>query len=91
VTTQSVVLANGRPRTAIMPLGRETYIAMPMKLRGHFPAFKDDGEVIASFGQAQLVRYLDGRYELRGGSKEDRLTAKEWISMFCHDVVVTER
>jgi hypothetical protein len=33
---------------------------------------------------------LHGKYELRGGSKEDRLAAKEWISMFCHDVVVPE-
>jgi len=64
---------------------------MSMKVWGHFPNFKDEGEVIASFGLAQLVKYQDGRYELRGGSKEDRLAAKEWISMFCHDVVVTER
>ncbi len=59
-----------------------------MKLRNYFPSFKDQGEVIASFGQARLVKYLDGKYELRGGSREDRLAAKEWISMFCHNVVV---
>jgi hypothetical protein len=62
-----------------------------MKLTGHPPSSEDDGKVIASFGQAQLVKYLDGKYELRGVSKEDRLAAKEWISMFCHDVVVSER
>lgn len=61
-----------------------------MKFRSYFPRFKDEGEVIASFGQARLVKYLDGKYELRGGSKEDRLAAKEWISIFCHDVVVRE-
>jgi len=38
--------------------------------------------VIASFGQAQLVRMLDGKSELRGGTAEDRQKAREWISMF---------
>jgi hypothetical protein len=61
-----------------------------MKFREYFPGFQHEGEVIASFGRAQLVKYLDGKYELRGGSKEDRLAAKEWISMFCHNVVVRE-
>ena len=61
-----------------------------MKARKYFRAPKDDGEVIASFGQAQIVKYLDGKYELRGGSKDDRLAAKEWIALFCHEVVVRE-
>jgi hypothetical protein len=61
-----------------------------MKFKNYFAPFKDHGEVIASFGQAQLVKYLDGRYELRYGSREDRLAAKEWISLFCHYVVVRE-
>jgi hypothetical protein len=52
--------------------------------------FKDEGEIIAFFGEATLVKYLNGKYELRGGSKDDRLAAKEWISMFCHHVVVGE-
>ena len=55
-----------------------------------FTEFEDEGEVIASFGQAQLVKYLDGRYESRGGSRDDRLEAKEWISMFCHEVLLRE-
>jgi hypothetical protein len=61
-----------------------------MKIMKYFTGFRDEGEVIASFGQARLVKYLDGKYELREGSKEDRLAAKEWISLFCHDVVVRE-
>ncbi len=55
-----------------------------------FPQFKDEGTVIAIFGEAKLIKFLDGRYELQGGSKEDRLAAREWISMFCHAVVVRE-
>jgi len=47
-----------------------------------FPPYEDEGEVVAAWGGAQLIRYLDGRTELRGGSKEDRLAAQEWISLF---------
>jgi hypothetical protein len=61
-----------------------------MKHKTFFQWFNDQGEVIASFGQAQLIRYLDGKSELRCGSKEDRLAAREWISMFWHEMVVRE-
>ena len=33
---------------------------------------------------------LDGKVELKGGSKEDRLTAHESISLFWHEAVVRE-
>jgi hypothetical protein len=56
-----------------------------MKPRSYFQDFKDEGKVIASFGQARLVKYLNDKYELRDGFKEDRLAAKKWISMFLHD------
>jgi hypothetical protein len=41
-----------------------------------FPEFKDEGEVIARFGDAQLIRFLDGKMELRGGSNADRTAAR---------------
>jgi hypothetical protein len=65
-----------------------------MKPRCHmkfFPEFKDEGEVIARFGDAQLIRFLDGKMELRGGSDDDRTAAREWMSMFWHEAVVRER
>jgi hypothetical protein len=58
-----------------------------MKMK-FFPPYKDEGEVVASWGQAHLIKYLDGKTELRGGSKEDRLAAQEWISLFWHEAVV---
>ena len=61
-----------------------------MRNRLFYPLFKDEGEVIASWGEAQLIKYLDGRLELKGGSKEDRIEAREWISMFLHDKLVRE-
>jgi hypothetical protein len=35
-------------------------------------------------------QYPEGKLELKGGSKEDRLAAHEWISMFCHEAVERE-
>ena len=61
-----------------------------MRTRDFFPFFKDEGELIASWGEAKLVKYLDGKLELKGGSKEDHGEAKEWLSMFWHEAVVRE-
>ena len=58
-----------------------------MKLR-FFPLFKDEVELIAGWGEAELIRYLDGKVELRGGTKEDRSAAHEWISLFWHEAAV---
>ena len=58
-----------------------------MKMK-FFPPFKDEGELIASWGEARLIKYLDGESELRGGSEQDRLAAQEWISLFWHEAVV---
>jgi hypothetical protein len=46
-----------------------------------------DEELIAAFGEARLLRGLDGRFELRGGTPEDRTAANEWISLFLHEAV----
>jgi hypothetical protein len=56
----------------------------------YYPSFKDEGEVMASWGDARLVKYLDGKLVLKGGSKEDRIAARKWISMFLKDAVVRE-
>jgi hypothetical protein len=58
-----------------------------MKLK-FFPLFNNEREVVASWGEAQLIKYLDGKTELRGGSKEDRAEAREWMSLFWHEAVV---
>jgi hypothetical protein len=39
-------------------------------------------EVVAVFGDAQLVKRLDGRLEIRDGSENDRRQAREWMEMF---------
>jgi hypothetical protein len=49
----------------------------------------NNGEVIALFGEAKLVKTPDSKYELRGGSKGDRTAAQEWVSLFMHEMVLT--
>jgi hypothetical protein len=47
--------------------------------------------VVALFGQARLMREADGRYQLEGGNRHDRLAAIEWTSMFLPEAVVARR
>lgn len=44
-------------------------------------------EVLAVFGRAEVVRLEDGGHALLGGTPNDRTQAREWISLFGHDVV----
>jgi hypothetical protein len=37
-----------------------------------------------------LIKRLDGKLELKGGSKEDHAEAREWLSLFWHEAVVRE-
>ena len=48
-----------------------------------------DGELIAEFGAARLVRRLNGRCEVRGGSTADLEAARLWCAIFCRDVPIT--
>ena len=61
-----------------------------MRTTNIFPDIKNEGEVIASWGDARLVKCLDGKLVLKGGSKEDHGEAKEWLSMFWHEALVRE-
>jgi len=51
--------------------------------------FSDEAEVISFFGEAKLVRLADCKFELRGGTELERAEAREWISMFMHEAVVS--
>lgn len=54
-----------------------------MYLKHYYPpSFSDDGELIAKFGKARLVRYLNGKLALQGGSAADRSVAERWVATF---------
>jgi hypothetical protein len=62
-----------------------------LSLRRKFsPDHKYEGEVIAEWGGAKLIKHLDGKLELRGGWREEVGEAREWLSMFWHEAVVEE-
>lgn len=44
----------------------------------------DDGALVAIFGQSKIVRTGLNSFEIRGGSREDRNDAYEWVSLFLH-------
>ena len=50
---------------------------------------QDDGETLANFGAARLVKRLTGRIELLGGSPDDRAAAREWCSLFLHEAILS--
>jgi hypothetical protein len=63
-----------------------------MKLQHLFPELDSHNvEVIAAFGHARLIKTFGGKYELVGGSGDERSEAREWISLFMHEVVVGNR
>ena len=59
-----------------------------MKLKTHDETQARGQEVVARFGQAALIRQSNGTWQLKGGSEEDRLSAREWISLFMHEAVL---
>jgi len=63
-----------------------------MKLKQALPELiESDSAIIASFGNARLIKTPEGPCELVGGSQEDRALAGEWISLFMHELVVSTR
>ena len=47
-----------------------------------YPDDSDPGTLLASFGEARLIRHLDTRIELVGGTEADRTAALDWLRRF---------
>jgi len=62
-----------------------------VKFNDYLDVFRKEEEIIAYFGDARLVRRLDCKFELHGGSDRERAEAREWISMFMHEAVLTSQ
>ncbi len=59
----------------------------PMKLNHLYWFTKHEEEIIARFGDARLIRHLDGQHELVGGTPDDLVAAREWCSLYARDLV----
>ncbi len=62
-----------------------------MKLRHLIESILLQGKIVARFGAAKLVEEPRGRFQLIGGTMEDRLAAREWASLFLHEAVLTDQ
>jgi len=58
-----------------------------MKLNPISWFLRDEGDLITMFGNARLVKRLNGKFELLGGTDADRADAKEWCPLFLHEAV----
>jgi len=47
----------------------------------------DTWKVVTTFGSARLWVSREGKVEMRGGTKADLVSAREWISIFMHEAV----
>lgn len=56
-----------------------------MKLNTLTDWLRPEHTTLAMFGDARLVKHLNGKLELRGGTPADRIAAKEWCSLFMHN------
>jgi dissimilatory sulfite reductase (desulfoviridin) alpha/beta subunit len=62
-----------------------TVVGMKIKTIGK--RIVNTAKVINRFGSAWLIRRANGRHELIGGTVGDFTAAKEWASLFAHDIV----
>jgi hypothetical protein len=61
-----------------------------LKTRGRFCHAKwRREEILKCFGNARLIKRPDGKHELVGGNENNFAEAKEWVSLFAHEVVFT--
>lgn len=58
-----------------------------MKNRMTARAHSKSERVLTTFGQAKLVVTGKGQMEVRGGTADDQIEAKEWISLCMHEAV----
>jgi hypothetical protein len=59
-----------------------------MKLKQIIESIRLQSKTVARFGTARLVKAPRGRFQLVGGTTEDRLAAREWASLFLHEAVL---
>jgi hypothetical protein len=58
-----------------------------MKLKYLRHGFINSSRIINRFGNAWLIQLADRKFKLVGGSDDDYTAAKEWASLFAHEIV----
>jgi len=61
-----------------------------MKNRNDAPAIKSNRSyTVMLFGQAKLIQTPEGKLKLKGATRDERTEAKEFISLFMHEAVLS--
>jgi hypothetical protein len=47
----------------------------------------NEDKILKRFGNSRLIKRSDGKYELVGGNENNFSEAKEWVSLFAHEIV----
>ena len=53
-----------------------------MRFRKREPERLPETEVLASFGEASIVKHLNGKLEITGGTAQERAEASQWMRQF---------
>jgi hypothetical protein len=49
----------------------------------------DRTQTIMQFGKAKLIQTAEGKLEMKGATKDEQTEAKEFISLFMHESVLS--
>ena len=60
-----------------------------MKMRNHADVIHNRSHTVMLFGQSKLIQTAEGKLELKGATKEEQTEAKEYVSLFMHEAVMT--
>jgi hypothetical protein len=85
VSASALVLGDPSPQTRL-----KFMLSAHLKTRARFCHAKwRRGKILKCFGNARLIKRPDGKHELVGGDENNYTEAKEWVSLFAHEVVFT--
>jgi len=48
-------------------------------------------EVVARFGDTEIIKFWNGRFEIRGGTEAERVKANDWLRQFIAPALLTLR
>ena len=63
----------------------------PSMINRHQPPIELTGrtQTIMQLGQAKLIQTAEGKLELKGATKDEQTEAKEFVSLFMHEAVLS--
>ena len=80
---------NRAPSDRICPTPCATFPRMKRDWIG--ATMRPQVELIAGFGGAEIVKHLDGRLEIRGGTEQEKTKAHDWMQQFLTQGPLTVR